>query len=83
MSIASGQSFALIVADGQIMFQNLATRDYEYLASPTIFQVDGDEPDAEAGRNDALLYLGLNRVVWGSGRTGTGAESVIVRLYAP
>ena len=72
--------YSLGVADGEVLFNNGST--YKYLASDTIFQVDGDEPDAEAGKNDTLLWIGVNRVISGPGtRTGSGMQDIRVDFY--
>jgi hypothetical protein len=41
------------------------------LRNPNIFQIDGNEPDYEAGSNDQTLWMGINRTVAG-GRVGRG-----------
>jgi hypothetical protein len=70
-----------VVCDEYLGFES-DTVAYTDISSPYIFQIDGDEVDAQSstGMNDQLLYLGLNRVVYGSGRTGQGYGSVKVYL---
>ena len=47
-------------------------------AGPEIFQIDGNEPDAENGVvNDQKLYVGVRRTVGSTSRTGTGVEKLI------
>lgn len=78
-ALSATSSFQLIVADGAVLFQNRSTGVYKAYSSDTVFQVDGDEPDAEGGTNDALLWLGVNRVVSGPGsRTGSGMGDLTV-----
>ncbi len=62
--------------DGYFAYESSVGFDEVY--DPHIMQIDGDEPDPQAGgMNDQLLWLGVNQVVNG-GRTGTGVESLTV-----
>jgi len=82
LSTGTSVPFAVGIADGEALFQTGATT-YKYLASDTIFQVDGDEPDPErGGKNDTLIWIGVNRVIDGPGsRTGTGMKDFTVKFY--
>lgn len=81
-ALSATSAFQIMVADGAVSFQNRGTGAYKVYGSDTVFQVDGDEPDAEAGTNDTRLWLGLNRVISGPGsRTGSGMGDLTVSLF--
>ena len=81
-ALGSSANFILMVSDGAVMFQNRTTGAYKVYPSDTIFQVDGDEPDAEAGHNDTMLWLGVDRVISGPGsRTGSGVGDLTLSYW--
>ncbi|MCA9670516.1 MAG: hypothetical protein KC503_33195 [Myxococcales bacterium] len=62
----------LVISDGQVTgSQGLS------VTSPYIFRLN--QPDSE-GSPDAIVYLGLDRVVGSTARVGTGLERVDVKL---
>ncbi len=73
-SVATIDHIAMVVCDGQFSFQS--SRTAEWLASDYLYQIDGDEPDAEAGSNDQNLWLGIRRTVGDGSRDGDGVESM-------
>ena len=73
---AAGDDLSILVCDGYFRFES-SRGDWEVVAS-TLFQIDGDEPDSEAGENDRKLWLGIERSVANTTRTGTGVESATI-----
>lgn len=70
-------SATMVVCDGYFKWTS-STLDVS-AASNFIFQIDGDEPDPQAGGiNDQLLWLGVGQTVGSPGRDGAGVTSVTV-----
>ena len=76
-AFAAGQDVGTAIAcDGYYAYESSLGFNEVYDAN--IMQIDGDEPDPQAGGiNDTLLWLGVNRVVAG-GRTGSGVVGLTV-----
>lgn len=65
-----------VVCDGFVSWNSSA--NHGQLISDFIFQIDGDEPDTQnsTGINDQYLWLGIERTVGSSGRSGDGVQGV-------
>ncbi|MFT4976645.1 MAG: hypothetical protein ACI8S6_002550 [Myxococcota bacterium] len=77
---ATSDSFSSVICDGYFGFESGSTA-FTDVSSDYIFQIDGDEPDAQAGgTNDTMLYLGVNQTVGSSSRSGGTVSNVTIRL---
>jgi hypothetical protein len=72
---ALGDLATAIVCDGYFSWESgTALAD---VTDNTIFQIDGNEIDPQAGGlNDQVLWFGINRTVGGAYRNGSGVNSV-------
>jgi len=70
----TSDTVTLEACDGELNFISSTTGDQ--LDSTTAFQFGGDEKDSKGVVNDKYLYLGLNRVIRTTSRSGAGADSL-------
>lgn len=72
-------SATMVVCDGYFEWNNNGTTNR--ISDDHIFQIDGDEPDTEAGGvNDTSLWLGIERTVGSSARSGDGLASITLQF---
>lgn len=82
----SSDKVTMIVSDGSFTFKSSLYPDGINWVSGFIFQIDGNEPDKDAyskPNNDQMLWLGLNRVIYGAdynGRFGTGVTEATIHF---
>jgi hypothetical protein len=77
---STSDAFSSIICDGYFGFESGSTA-YVDFADPYIFQIDGDEPDNQAGgTNDTMLYFGANRTTGSSSRSGGTVTDLTIHI---
>lgn len=79
-AFATYEATESVLCDSYFSFESSTT--FLEARGAGVFQIDGDEADsgsaAVGGLNDRAVYLGVNRVVGSTSRTGSGVKAITV-----